>query len=176
MVIRSERADEYQAVEDLVYDVFKGTKFSDGFLERELVKEIRSSKNFIPKLSIVAVSDSGQIIGHIMMSKFPLSGKNEDKVLLLSPVSVDPAYQNQGIGMKMIETGLDMAEEMGFLGVIVEGSPRYYGKTGFLNYTEFGLSKAADIPGDYLMAQELVKDGFKGIEGEVDFAIYKCLA
>ena len=176
MVIRTEKQEEHQIVEDLVYDVFKGTKFSDGFLEKELVKEIRSSRFYVPELSIVAVSDSGMIIGHIMLSKFPLSGKNEDKVLLLSPVSVDPSYQKQGIGMKMIETGLDMAEEMGFRGVIVEGSPDYYGKTGFENHKEFGLTAAAGIPGDYLMAQELIKDGFRGIEGEIDFSIYKCLA
>lgn len=175
MIFRPEKIEEYQIIEDLVYDTFKETTFSDGFVERELVREIRGSKYYVPELALVATNDNGDIIGHLMFSKFPLSGKNEDKVLILAPVSVDSRYQRQGIGLEMIEFGLDRAEELGYQGVIVEGNPAFYQKAGFVSFKTYGLSIAEGIPEQYVMAQELIKDGFKGIEGEINYSVFQCL-
>lgn len=41
MKIRKVKKEDYVYIEEFVYEIFKNTEYSDGILERELVREIR---------------------------------------------------------------------------------------------------------------------------------------
>lgn len=161
-----------------MFDVFKETSYSNGQIEKKLVREIRSSKYYVPILDFV-VEEKSTVIANCILSMFPLSGQHKDKLLLLSPVSVLTDFQKQGVGKMMITKAIGMATVMGFKGIIVEGDPNYYHSFGFNTSTEFGIyasSKNRPPSPDNLMALELSKSSLKNISGEVDYSIYKALS
>ncbi|MFD2630049.1 GNAT family N-acetyltransferase [Oceanobacillus kapialis] len=177
MKIRSVKKNEYRQTEDFVYEVFKNTNYSDGITEKALVKEIREKHYYIPQLDLV-VEEEGATIGHFILSKLPISNKHENKILLLSPVSVAITQQRQGVGKFMLGKGFTLAAKMGFKGIIVEGDPHYYHRFGFRTSTEFGIyASKKNLPPseEYLMAMALCENGLENISGEIDYSIYEAL-
>ncbi|PFA69210.1 GNAT family N-acetyltransferase [Bacillus sp. AFS015802] len=177
MKLRPVKKEEHRFTEEFVREIFKHTAYSDGLLEKALVREIREKHYYIPQLDLV-VEDDGMIIGHFMLSKLPISHKHENEVLMLSPVSVAIHQQRQGVGKYMLPKGIKLAAGMGFKGVIVEGDHRYYQRFGFRTSTEFGIhASKKNLPPspENLMALELCEDGLEHISGEVDYSIYQAL-
>ncbi len=136
MKIRPVKKEEHRFIEDFVYEIFNKTAYSDGLLEKALVREIREKHFYIPQLDLV-VEDDGMIVGHFILSKLPISNRHEHEILMLSPVSVAIKKQRQGVGKYMLPEGIKLAAKMGFKGVIVEGDHRYYQRFGFRTSTEF---------------------------------------
>ena len=177
MIIRAVKKEEYRVIEDFVYEIFEKTSFSDGTVEKSLVREIREKPYYIPQLDIVA-EENGEIVGHFMLSKLPISNKYENEVLILSPVSVSINKQRHGVGKFMLQEGIKLASEMGYKGIVVEGDFRYYRRFGFKTSTEFGIyASMKNLPPseEYLMAMELCENGLENISGEVDYSIYDSL-
>ena len=77
--------------------------------EARLVDAIRASDRYVAELSLVAV-DSGEIVGHVMLSYVDLDGRD---VLQLSPLSVAPDRQGQGIGCALSRKALRLADKRG---------------------------------------------------------------
>jgi predicted N-acetyltransferase YhbS len=169
--------EEYRITEDLVYEVFKNTNFSNGVVERALLGDIRERRFYIPELDLV-VEEEGRIIGHFILSRFPISNKHENEVLMLSPVSVAITKQKQGVGTFMLKEGIRLVADMGFKGIIVEGDWRYYHRFGFKTSTAFGIyASEKNLPPseENLLAMELCNNGLAEISGEVDYSIYPSL-
>lgn len=51
--------------------------------------------------------------------------------LLLGPMAVEPVLRGQGIGISLINHGLEQAEKLGHRAVILVGDEPYYGRFGF---------------------------------------------
>jgi len=178
MKLRVVKKEEHKFTESFVYQIFKNTSYSDGIVEKALVKEIREKQYYIPQLDLV-VEEGGEIIGHLILSKLPISAKYEDEILMLSPVSVAINKQQQGVGTYMIQEGIRLAIEMDYKAIIVEGDYRYYRRFGFRTSTEFNIHASSKNPPPYkenLMVMELCEKGIKNISGEVDYSIYNALA
>ena len=75
ITIRQETERDYKLSEYVVEKAFKGAEYSN-HKEQFLVKRLRKSDAFVPKLSFVAESD-GEIVGHILLTKLPI--KNDEK-------------------------------------------------------------------------------------------------
>lgn len=177
MKLRVVKKEEHKFTESFVYEIFKNTSYSDGVVEKALVKEIREKQYYIPQLDLV-VEEGGEIIGHLILSKLPISAKYEDEILMLSPVSVAINKQQQGVGTYMIQEGIRLASEMDYKGIIVEGDYRYYRRFGFRTSTEFNIHASSKNPPPYkenLMLMVLCERGMKSISGEVDYSIYNAL-
>lgn len=178
MEIRAVRKQEYRFIEEFVYEIFKNTNYSNGVVEKALVKEIREKHYYIPELDLVC-EEEGEIIGHIMLSKFPISKKHENEILLLSPVSVAMNKQRQGVGTFMLEKGIELAAKMDYKGIVVEGDYRYYRRFGFRTSTEFGIyASPKNLPPaeENLMMLELYEKAIEKIKGEVDYSYYQSLS
>jgi predicted N-acetyltransferase YhbS len=174
MKIRAVRKEEYDFTEIFVADVFKNTGYTDGEYEKTWLKKIRENQYYIPNLDLV-VEEDGEIIGHFVLSKFPISEKYENEVLMLSPVSVAINKQKQSVGKNMILEGIKLATNLGFKGIVVEGDFRYYRRFGFKTSTEFGIyASKKNLPPseEYLMVLELYENGMQTISGEVDYSMY----
>ncbi|AYC30091.1 GNAT family N-acetyltransferase [Paenisporosarcina cavernae] len=177
MNIRPVKQEEHCITEKLVFEVFENTTFSDGLVEKTLIREIREKEYYIPDLDLV-VEDSGEIIAHTILSKFPISNEHSKEVLLLSPVTVAINKQRQGVGEFMLREAIKIATNMGYQGIVVEGDYRYYRRFGFRTSTEFGIyASEKNLPPseEYLMALELKDRGLETISGEVDFSLYSAL-
>jgi len=72
--------------------------------EARLVEAIRASEEFVPQLTRVA-EDEGRIVGHVMYSYSTLDG-SDARLLQLSPLSVAPDRQGEGIGSTLTRESL----------------------------------------------------------------------
>ena len=154
IMIRPEEHKDYKDIVSLVLRSFReGTDYSDGTDIVALIEEIRDSEYYIPELAFVAELD-GEIVGHFLFSRFPLSktpegghgGADDTDVVMLAPVSVHADHLRQGIGSAMIKLGIEKVKEMGFGGIIVEGNYRFYNTVGFRTSSEYGIFPVSGYP------------------------------
>jgi putative acetyltransferase len=125
--IRPEAAADHGAIREVVRTAFRDD------VTAELVERIRRSANYIPSLALVAQDeDEDEIVGHVMLSHLLLDdGPDAYRVVTLSPLSVRPDHQNQGIGSALITAGVTGADHQGEPLIVLEGSPAYYPRFGF---------------------------------------------
>lgn len=110
---RTENCELFETTER-EQNIEKGTDYSDGTDIIALIEEIRDSQYYIPELSFAAELD-GNIVGHFMFSRFPLSStvnggylKQEEKdIVMLAPVAVHADYFHQGIGYTILVKGIE---------------------------------------------------------------------
>lgn len=97
----------------------------------DLVDALRASNDWLPGMSFVAEYD-GEVVGQVLFTRSLLDAPERlIGVLVLSPVSVLPAYQGAGIGSALIRHGLSAAAQRTEPLVFLEGSPMYYPRFGF---------------------------------------------
>lgn len=98
----------------------------------ELVDQLRHIEATFPTLSLVAVSENGAVLGHVMASHGWLDApKAMVDIRVLSPLGVRPKAQNQGIGTALIERVKKETRALGASLLFLEGNPKYYGPRGF---------------------------------------------
>jgi putative acetyltransferase len=120
----------------------------------ELVEVIRASARFVPDLSLVAEID-GQIVGHVMLSYVDLE-PGSHRVLQVGPLAVLPPYQLRGIGSALMAEAIRLADGRGEPLLLIEGSPRYYGRFGFTRSDERGIESPPAAHGpQYFMVKPL---------------------
>lgn len=164
---------------DFVEKVF--TEYQDeaeGREVRALVEEIRRKKFYIPELELVALDESGAIIGYVMFSGFSIEGRYEGELLLLSPAAVRTDLQRQHISKDMIEYGFQQAVKMGYTAVLVEGNPKNYHARGFQTAADFGIlpGRSVHLPHiECLMVKELRAGALARIKGIVEYDFYETL-
>lgn len=138
LTVRPERAADHDAVRRLVGDAFGGPRVPD------LVDGLRASDAWLG-LSFVAETrdtDGPMVVGHVAYTRSLLDAPDRLRdVLVLSPLSVAPAWQRRGVGRRLVLDSLavlaDRAEPM----VLLEGSPAYYGRLGFVPAEPLGLRR-----------------------------------
>ena len=146
MIIRQEQASDIAAVDELIKQAFAPVPYSD-HQEHLLVKRLRQSKDFIPELSLITELE-GQVVGHILFTKAQI---NHTTVLALAPLAVHPDYQNQGIGLALVNKGHQLAQTLQFPCSIVLGDPKYYSRFGYQPAEKWGIVPPFDVPSDHFM-------------------------
>lgn len=147
MIIREERKEDYDIVYHVIKEAFATAEYTDGN-EQDLVVNLRNSKSFIPKLSLVAIEDE-KIVGHILFTK---AFVNSIEVLALVPLSVLPEYQNRGIGLSLIKEGHRIAHELGYRYSVVLGHSEYYPKVGYVPASQYGIEASFEVDDKNFMA------------------------
>lgn len=132
-MIRRERQEDEAEISRVIEAAF-GDRETATFAE-----QIRSSPGYVPELAFVT-EEKGEVVAHTMLSRVLLDGPDVD-VLILTPMSVRPDRQRQGLGRALIETALAAADARGEPLVLVEGVPAYYPRFGFQSATELGLER-----------------------------------
>jgi len=168
MIIRAETPKDYK----IIYEV--NEKAFENNSESKLIDKIRTSENYIPELSLVALKEK-EIVGHILFSKLKIvNEKGGVEVLSLAPMCVLPEYQNQGIGSELVEKGLRISKDLDYNIIIIVGHPNYYPRFGFTPAREKGLevSLKMEIPDEAFMVCELEKDTLKDVTGIVEYPAY----
>jgi len=163
--LRLEEEKDFSAVENLTREAFWNI-YRPGCDEHLLVHNIRTTKEFIKDLDYVAVFND-EIIGNIIYAKAKIIDVNKEyNVLTFGPVSVLPIYQKKGIGKKLIEHTIARAKEMGFNAIIIYGNPKYYGRFGFKNSKDYGITDMEGNYSDALLALELYPKALENINGK----------
>lgn len=101
----------------------------------QLVADIRASAHFVSAWSLVATAND-VVVGHVMASYVSLvDGETHDdtvrRIPSLSPLAVAPGSQRQGIGSALVRRLVELVNGAGEPLMVLEGSPRFYGRLGF---------------------------------------------
>ncbi|MEP0189567.1 MAG: N-acetyltransferase [Erythrobacter sp.] len=128
ITIRPEAPGDKATIHALTTAAFKEMPFSDGS-EPDLVDRLRDDGDLT--LSLVA-EDAERIVGHIAFSPVTIADGAQDWYGL-GPVSVWLELQHKGIGGALIRRGITDLTREGARGMILLGSPVYYGRFGFVH-------------------------------------------
>jgi putative acetyltransferase len=132
--IRAESDPDLDTIHGVVAQAFGGD------LEAQLVRKIRASPEYVAALALVAIAD-GQVVGHVMVSHCRLDDNGTShEIATLSPVSVRPDRQGNGIGSAIIREVIARANARREPLIVVEGSPRYYPRFGFQPAAALGIT------------------------------------
>jgi putative acetyltransferase len=142
LLIRSEREEDHPAVRAVHLAAFPGDNQVPA-----LVDALRATPAPLEPMSFVA-THGADVVGHSMLSFSRLDAPERIvDVLVLSPLGVLPAYQNQGIGTRLVRHALAAADTNHVPLVFLEGSPDYYAARGFERADRLGFrSPSLRIP------------------------------
>ncbi len=183
ITIRPENPNEFALIDQLVRRTFaEHTGYSDGEGEVALVHEIREKPYYLPQLSFVAELD-GEIVGHFMFSRFPLSPAPNGgydpahcQLLMLAPVSVHADHVNKGIGETMLRLGIEKAKAFGAKGLSVEGDFHFYNRLGFVTSADYGIRATGGFPLEEprcMMVMETSPGSLAGLNGYIVYDMYE---
>lgn len=99
--------------------------------------------------------------------------------MILTPVAVKTELQRQHISKELLEYGFDVAKELGFQAILVEGNPQNYRNRGFQSSYKFGIEAAPSVGlphPDCLMVKELQDGALDKFRGLVDYSFYESLS
>lgn len=139
--IRNEQPSDIPNIFELTQAAFKDIEYSS-HTEQFIVNALRDSQQLT--VSLVAEYE-GQIVGHIAFSPVSISDGTTDWYGL-GPVSVQPEFQNQGVGSQLIHTGLKKLKTLKAAGCVLLGDPEYYARFGFKAKPELVLQ---GVPAEY---------------------------
>lgn len=168
-IIRHERPSEYYQVENLVRESFWNV-FRPGCLEHYVLHCLRKDPAFIPELDFVMETD-GKLIGQCIYLHANIledSGKIVP-ILTMGPIGIHPDFKRKGFGKALLDYSLERAATMGFGAVCFEGNIDFYGKSGFVYASDYGLRyhglpEGADA--SFFLCKELISGYLTGITGE----------
>ena len=183
IIIRPETPADYNEIAQLVRRTFaEHTGYSDGDDDVALIQEIRAGRYYRPDLSFVALLE-GKIVGHFMLSDFPLSpaahggyDPAQAYFLLLAPVAVQADHCRQGIGETMLRLGLEAARQTDRKGILVEGDFHFYNRLGFETSADHGIHATSGFPLNEprcMMCMESRPGSLSGIRGYVVYDMYE---
>jgi putative acetyltransferase len=159
--IRPETDDDRESIRDVNRAAFESEA------EVGLVDALRDGRHVT--LSLVAVVD-GTIVGHILFSRLSIASNTERlDAVSLGPMSVLPTHQRQGVGTRLVESGLEACRQQDDNIVLVLGHPAFYPRFGFSAKLALPLHSVFG-GGDPWMAAELAPGALDGVSGQVTFA------
>lgn len=150
MTVRRARAADLEAAVELHRRAFGSDDVP------RLVQELWRSDVYVPELAFVAVEDD-RVVGHVMNTWSGLEG-SATRLLQLSPLGVLPERQGRGVGSALVRASLDGARRLGEPLLLVEGSPTYYGRFGFVRADERGLLPPPEALHDWAFQVAVLHD------------------
>ena len=142
MIVRPAREADHAAIRAVVTAAFGQPD------EADLVDALRADGDALVEL---VAEDNDEVVGHILFS--PMACEPRAKVAALAPVAVKPGRQRDGVGIALIEAGLEDCRAKGVDAVIVLGHADYYARFGFS--AELARQVRAPFSGPSFMALEL---------------------
>lgn len=107
----------------------------------QLVEQLQRSDAFAERLSFLAERD-GAVVGHAMLTRGWVDAPERlVAVHILSPLSVDPLHQRQGVGCALVAHAVRSSASLAVPAIFVEGDPAYYGPLGFERASAHGFSR-----------------------------------
>lgn len=169
LYIRLERKEDYQEVEGLVRESFWNV-YRPGCLEHYVLNRLRHSTDFIPELDFV-MEKEGKIIGQNVFVKATVKADDGRiiRIVTMGPICVAPELKRQGYGKILLDYSLQKAAEFGFGAICFEGNINFYGKSGFVFASEFGIRYGGlpeDADASFFLCKELIPGYLNGVTGE----------
>lgn len=168
-IIRRENLSEQDTVNNLVRDSFWNV-YRPGAYEHYVLHVLRNHPDFVRELNLVMEKD-GKIIGQTVCVKSSVIADDgrEIPTLTLGPICIANEYKRKGYGKKLLDFTFARAKELGYGATLFEGNIDFYGKSGCLEASHYGIRYHGLTEGEdasFFLCKELKKGYFDGITGE----------
>lgn len=117
--------------------------------ESKLVDSLRANGKVV--VSLVAVNENDEVLGHILFSPVSTTPPSEVRGIGLAPVAVRVDVQSLGIGSRLIGEGLRVCKELEYDYCVVLGGPKYYQRFGFEKASTFGLQNEYGVDDEFMV-------------------------
>jgi len=107
----------------------------------------------------------------VIFSSVNIEGVEGVSAYILAPLAVTRFAQRKGIGILLINKGLEILKERGAEIVLVYGDPNYYMRTGFKAGHNLKPPHILKYPEEAWMAKELVESILSKTQGTVRCAM-----
>lgn len=145
LVIRPELPADAAAIERLHERAFGPGRYA------RTAFRLREGAPHLLDLSFTALVGT-LLVGSVRMSPI-LAG--ETPALMLGPLTVDPAFENRGIGGALMRRSIETARERGHALVLLVGDEPYYARFGFRRIPERRLELPGPVNPERFLALEL---------------------
>jgi len=165
ITIRRFENKDLEATKTVVKEAFYREGKDADFNEWNFVDEVRSDKDYIKELCLIAKNDN-EYLGYNILTKGSI-GNQEG--LILGPIAVKPSHQKKGIGKKMIASALEKAKDLGYPWVVLVGGD-YYFQVGFESAKKYGVEIGPNEPGNDFVKIAFLNDKKSIQPGSIKFA------
>lgn len=170
-IIRQERKNERREVEELVRASFWNV-YRPGAMEHCVLHKMRNYPDFISELNFVLEKD-GRIVGQNVFVRAEVKADDGRiiPIAAMGPICIAPELKRQGYGKLLLDYTLEKAGEYGIKAVCFEGNIDFYGHSGFVRASEFGLryhGMPEGVEADFFLAKELTSGYLDGVSGEYE--------
>lgn len=119
----------------------------------------------LPDLQLSCVAHVGTLlIGSNIMTPVQCG---DVRLLLLGPLTVDPAFQSRGIGEALMKRSLDASRAAGYGLVVLVGDEPYYARAGFKRLPHGKLSLPGPVDPARLLYCELAEGALAQVSGPI---------
>lgn len=165
--IELQKAQDLAAVEALLDLAFGPDR------HQKTAYRLRDHVEALAELSFVARL-SGRIVGTLRFWPVVIQKNPKDKTgvpaLLLGPIAVEPGLKGKGIGIGLMNLGIQKARALGHRIVLLVGDPDYYRRVGFAQVEPGRLTMPGPVDVNRLMVLELAEGAFSGVSGQISSA------
>ena len=169
IIIRLEKKEEHREVENMVRESFWNV-YRPGCLEHYVLNQLRDDSAFVRELDFVMEQD-GKLIGQNMFMRAEIKADDGRAIpiMAMGPICITPELKRKGYGKTLLDFSLKKAQELGCGAVCFEGNIDFYGKSGFVQASDFairyhGLPEGEDA--SFFLCKELIPGYLDGISGE----------
>ena len=157
--IRGEQASDERAIEALVDRCFGPGRYA------KTAYRLREGVEPEPRLSFVAVSASdGVLLGSVRFWPIMVGSHLS---LLLGPLAVEPELRGRGIGISLMQRGIDQARALGFETIILVGDEPYYARVGFSRLAPARVRMPGPVDSSRLLGLSLKHGALVSLSGDV---------
>jgi predicted N-acetyltransferase YhbS len=157
LVIRSELPGDADPIERLHERAFGPGRFA------RTAFRLREGAPHLLDLSFTALVGT-LLVGSVRLTPVTAGGV---PALVLGPLTVDPAFENRGIGAALMTRSLQAAREAGHGLVLLVGDEAYYGRFGFRRVPPGHLTLPGPVDPARFLVAELRDDSLAAAKGPV---------
>ena len=155
--IRAEQEGDARAIEALVDRCFGPGRYA------KTAYRLREGVAPDARLSFVAVRD-GVLLGSVRFWPVLIGGQSS---LLLGPLAVEPELRGKGIGISLMQRGIEEARALGFATTILVGDEPYYSRVGFARIPPGRVRMPGPVDPERLLGLALKSGALDALSGDV---------
>lgn len=110
-------------------------------------------------------ADGQKLVGTLRL--WHIAAGSAGPALLLGPIAVEPKWQSEGWGARLMRHGLAEAERLGHAAVLLVGDAPYYGRFGFTQELTEHLVLPGPVERERFLGLELVPGALEDAHGAV---------
>src|SRR5215469_13333623 len=155
--IRAEESGDAQTVEALVARSFGPGRYAKS------AYRLREGVAPEARLSFVAIEDA-VLKGSVRF--WPIA-VGEERALLLGPLAVESSERGRGIGLALMQRGIDEARALGHRAILLVGDAPYYSRVGFAAVPEGRVTFQGPVDPARILALGLSDGAFELLRGSI---------